>query len=133
MLERQLVLDSVTGTTSGNLANVGKVRLEGQSIQNIMMNAIQSILVTISQSDRLQQAIQVFDALESEVLCKNRFTSQASRWGLHLLVLADEWGNDEKHICDEAVAVNTIPQNTEKWLRKFYMKTMATRRAMRTK
>ena len=30
-------------------------------------------------------------------------------------------------------SVNTIPPNTEKWLRKFYMKTMATRRAMRTK
>ena len=38
-------------------------------------------------------------------------------------------------ILDEAqwmITVNTIPPNTEKWLRKFYMKTMATVSAMRT-
>ena len=52
-------------------------------------------------SDESKQAVQLFDALELEVFCKNRFPSQASRWSLYpgcVLVLADEWDmNDKKH------------------------------------
>ena len=36
--------------------------------------------------------MQLFDPIDYEVFRKSRFTSQASRWGLHPgLCLADEW------------------------------------------
>ena len=57
----------MTGAKFGKLAKVGKV-IVGHLIQNIMMDAIHSIL----------EAMQRFHTIESEVCCKNPFASRAS-------------------------------------------------------
>ena len=87
------------GAQIGRLAKVGKVTVVGHLIQNITMNAIKS--KHLEKVFEPKQTIHRFDAIEPEVFCKNRFASQAPRFGLHsgcALVLTDEWGmNDDKH------------------------------------
>ena len=55
-------------------------------------------------------------------------------WQTHILMCASSnrispqgrWTFPQLHWDEGSVPVNNIPPNTEKWLRKFYMKTMAT-------
>ena len=79
------MLDFVAGAKIGNWANVGKVAVQGHLIQNIMMNAIQSISMNqkwkFENVTSQKQAMQRFDAIESEVFCTSPFASQAPPLG----------------------------------------------------
>ena len=100
-----MVLDFVTGAQVGQMVKVGKshcgVTLDPENNDECDPGDPGEPKVKIWKVDKSKPAMQRLDAIESEGFCKNAFTSQAFRWGLHLgcaLVLTDDWGmNEEKH------------------------------------